>query len=317
MKHLLFLFLIITLTYAVIFFASNAAVVPTSIEVRLAECSDDVDNDGDFLIDYPNDPQCSSDIDDDENVGGTETHATTTLTAASGGSHSHTNAHGLNTDFNFPADFYSTNIRLFINTYANNFFASTKPALSGKSFVGKTYDFDIYTATGTQVSVLDKEVSITLRYRTEDVSGLDESTLAPYRWGSGDSSWQLIAGSTLDTTNNQITFSTASFSSFAIFGSPPTPPSEEPAPSGGGGGISDRILRILYELRAERAAEEAVPVKVLRLADFNNDGGVNITDLSILLYFFDKPMPLASRYDLNDDGKIDIVDISILLYYWA
>ncbi|MEK7723487.1 MAG: ankyrin repeat domain-containing protein, partial [Acidobacteriota bacterium] len=42
--------------------------------------------------------------------------------------------------------------------------------------------------------------------------------------------------------------------------------------------------------------------------DFNGDGSCNIIDFSIMLFYMDKPMSIASRYDLNNDAKIDIVD---------
>src|SRR3989344_7253521 len=52
-------------------------------------------------------------------------------------------------------------------------------------------------------------------------------------------------------------------------------------------------------------------------SDFNSDGKVDISDLSILLYYFGRPYSGAmERFDLSRDRKIDIFDISILLYYW-
>ena len=57
--------------------------------------------------------------------------------------------------------------------------------------------------------------------------------------------------------------------------------------------------------------------RILKLCDFNNDGRCNIVDFSILLYYMNKPIAIASRYDLNSDEVIDIIDISILLFYWT
>ena len=56
--------------------------------------------------------------------------------------------------------------------------------------------------------------------------------------------------------------------------------------------------------------------KILKIADFNHDGRVDVEDLSILLYYYGKTGPQIIPYDLNGDGKIDIIDTSILLYYW-
>lgn len=54
------------------------------------------------------------------------------------------------------------------------------------------------------------------------------------------------------------------------------------------------------------------------LGDLNKDGKVNMTDFSILLYFWGKTTKGAlDTADLNKDGKVNIVDLSILLYYWT
>lgn len=81
-----------------------------------------------------------------------------------------------------------------------------------------------------------------------------------------------------------------------------------PAPSGGGG-----IVSIFPFLRPQ----EPEIVRILKLCDFNGDGKCNIVDFSIMLYYMNKPISVASRYDLNSDNVIDIVDISILLFYWS
>jgi len=81
--------------------------------------------------------------------------------------------------------------------------------------------------------------------------------------------------------------------------------------SGGGGGFV-YVLPVLSLTLEERA-------RSMQIADFNGDGAINITDVSILLYYFGKDVGtnLASApYDLNKDGTVNITDVSILLYYW-
>jgi len=51
-------------------------------------------------------------------------------------------------------------------------------------------------------------------------------------------------------------------------------------------------------------------------ADLNCDGRVDIIDISILLYWFDKPN-VSPKVDLNADGRTDMTDLSILVYYWT
>jgi len=49
-------------------------------------------------------------------------------------------------------------------------------------------------------------------------------------------------------------------------------------------------------------------------ADFNKDKKVNLTDFSILLYWWGKNNPCV---DLNGDGIVNLPDFSILMYYWT
>lgn len=58
----------------------------------------------------------------------------------------------------------------------------------------------------------------------------------------------------------------------------------------------------------ERAAEHV---------DFNRDERVNLVDISIMLFWFGKPVPANHFADLNEDGIIDVADFSILAFYWT
>lgn len=89
---------------------------------------------------------------------------------------------------------------------------------------------------------------------------------------------------------------------------------------GGGGGIAPQPVQNTSTSSASQNLPDlnTPPEERRRLAiaavDLNADQKVNIVDLSILLYHFNKPY--TPTYDLNRDGKINIVDLSILLYYW-
>lgn len=52
-------------------------------------------------------------------------------------------------------------------------------------------------------------------------------------------------------------------------------------------------------------------------ADINCDGLVNLTDFSILLYFWRQTAPANPRADLNGDGIVNLTDFSILLFNWT
>lgn len=52
-------------------------------------------------------------------------------------------------------------------------------------------------------------------------------------------------------------------------------------------------------------------------ADLNCDGKVNLTDFSILLFFWKQTNPANSRADINGDTIVNLTDLSILLFNWA
>jgi hypothetical protein len=86
-----------------------------------------------------------------------------------------------------------------------------------------------------------------------------------------------------------------------------TPP-VDPIDGGGGGGNGLEYNPL--------PALPLYPSGECKFADFNCDGLVNIEDLSILLYYFDKSSSDQQPYDLFEDGVLDIKDISIMFYYW-
>jgi len=146
--------------------------------------------------------------------------ATSTFAFTDGGSFNFTNTDNTQVNFTIPANFYTENLQLQVFSYDETAFESSKPPPSGKSFIGKVYDFNFLTTSGGSVSTLSSAPTMVLHYLDSDVSGLNESTIKPYRRGTNDSSWSLISGSTVDTTANTITFATSTFSSFGILGAP-------------------------------------------------------------------------------------------------
>ncbi len=49
-------------------------------------------------------------------------------------------------------------------------------------------------------------------------------------------------------------------------------------------------------------------------ADLNHDGRVNLTDFSILLYYWGTDNTCA---DQNQNGNVELIDFSIMMYYWT
>lgn len=185
-------------------------------------------------------------------VTGRETHTTSSVSHSTGGSHAFDTAKsGNSSKLTFPADFYDEELDLEVDSHSKTTFGEEKPAPTGKDFVGKAYDFKLFTAAGAPVTAVNKAVTIVLEYADDDVAGMDESTLVPYRWGSADSSWQLIAGGTVDAANNKVTFSTTLFSSFAVFGSPAEEEQTQiPGQTSGAGGPGDVVTGANFSGRA-------------------------------------------------------------------
>lgn len=54
-----------------------------------------------------------------------------------------------------------------------------------------------------------------------------------------------------------------------------------------------------------------------KTADLNCDGRVNLTDFSILLFFWQQRNPANARADINGDTLVTITDFSIMLFQWT
>ncbi len=64
------------------------------------------------------------------------------------------------------------------------------------------------------------------------------------------------------------------------------------------------------------ALPSQLPVKDVSAVDVNGDSRVNLTDFSVLAYWYRRASPPPAA-DENHDGKVDLTDLSILAYYWT
>jgi hypothetical protein len=88
---------------------------------------------------------------------------------------------------------------------------------SGKRVVrNQTYQLNAYSDISTILEDFDNPISITLRYSDEDVSGIDESSLAIYRHTNG--TWQELDNCEVNIRNNRVSCDTPGFSIFGLFG---------------------------------------------------------------------------------------------------
>ncbi len=57
-------------------------------------------------------------------------------------------------------------------------------------------------------------------------------------------------------------------------------------------------------------------LSLCKIADLNCDTRVNLTDFSILMYYWNKTNPGNRRSDINKDGIVNISDYYLMSYYW-
>ncbi|MFH0846161.1 MAG: Ig-like domain-containing protein [Patescibacteria group bacterium] len=102
---------------------------------------------------------------------------------------------------------------------------------SGYNAVGSVYNLKAFSDATTTVSSFDSNITVTMSYTTENISGIDESTLWIYRYDG--SSWHPLSGCSVDTSAKTVTCTTGNFSDFSIFGQTETI-SETPSAGGNG-----------------------------------------------------------------------------------
>jgi hypothetical protein len=60
---------------------------------------------------------------------------------------------------------------------------------------------------------------------------------------------------------------------------------------------------------------QIITFQVLLSADLNNDNRVNLTDFSILMFFYNQNTTKPA--DINDDGRVNLTDFSVMLFHWT
>lgn len=221
---------------------------------------------------------------------------------------------GPKVELTIPADVLTSGIKLNTEFLARPESVATngKSLPSGKLAANTFYSFTFKRASDlTEITSLDKSITLTFTYTDSDISGIDESTLEVRRWNG--SSWAQVSGASVDTSTNTVTVSTAQFSDFGLLGSAPSSGGGDTTTTstGGGGGIIETLLIIIGRSVPPRFVTAPYP----QITDLNGDGTVNLRDLSILLAFTLKPAPNPA--DFNADQRIDTKDISILLSNWT
>lgn len=74
-------------------------------------------------------------------------------------------------------------------------------------------------------------------------------------------------------------------------------------------------LMSIYSQNVDFAvAEKAAAAGACTGADLNQDGRIDLTDLSIMMFWWNKK---SDCVDINLDGIVDLTDLSIMMYWWT
>ncbi|MEK7180765.1 MAG: hypothetical protein AAB738_00305 [Patescibacteria group bacterium] len=86
----------------------------------------------------------------------------------------------------------------------------------------------------------------------------------------------------------------------------------------GGGGLIFPALKLPQLIKPEiKKPISPCDDITLQKVDLNGDCLVDLVDLSILLYYYDRTGNEISRYDFNDNGIVDFPDVSVMMFYWT
>ena len=80
--------------------------------------------------------------------------------------------------------------------------------------------------------------------------------------------------------------------------------------------LSERSKTLVFKITGSSEPPTGICDLVLD-SDINCDGKVDLTDFSILLFYWQTTNPANPRADINTDGIVNIVDFSIMLFYWT
>ncbi|HTY39653.1 MAG TPA: dockerin type I domain-containing protein, partial [Candidatus Paceibacterota bacterium] len=193
-------------------------------------------------------------------------------------------------------------------------------------------------------SVADGQLIITTVLPTSNVgesygesnpSAAAPTQILPTQLGEWDWAIQNLSASTTDNWYFRLVSATgtplAGYDNYpALIGVPYVPP-VQPPPVGvvvGGGGTpifippstSSKPINpppIRVKIPGKEQPPSPCDSTLVQRVDFSGDCRVDMTDLSILVYYFDRGGSEIASYDLNGDGVIDLYDVSIMMYYWT
>ena len=305
-------------------FPFNARMASVNVQVQvispLAACADGIDNDGDGLIDYPNDPGCLSITDNDEtNVssggggggggGGGLLPSTETKVIIQGKAYSSATINILKDGqlaIITSAD-PQANFKTEINISTAGVYTFGVWGEDKKGIKSVVFNFTTTVTTGTITTIsgifipptIELEKTVFKKGETLNISGQTSphSTVSIFI----SSAEEIVEKIQADISG----FWAHPFDTALLDDGSHIVRAKSTSPEGL---ISTFSQTLSFNVGKEITGK-------IKEADLNKDEKVDLVDFSILLYNWGKPTNLST--DLNSDGKVDLTDLSIMLYWWT
>lgn len=88
-------------------------------------------------------------------------------------------------------------------------------------------------------------------------------------------------------------------------------------PGGGGLGFSLPFFATTTKPKPKVKPKSPCDSLAVQIADLNEDCSVDLVDLSIILYYYEREGQSIARYDFNNNNVVDFPDVSVMMFYWT
>ncbi|MBU1036895.1 hypothetical protein KKF32_02575, partial [Patescibacteria group bacterium] len=290
-----------------------------------AQCADGLDNDGDGLIDYPNDPGCSSASDNDEynapggggGGGGGGGIPTPTTVNLSGQAYPLSNVTVLKDgqiavvtiagpDANF-------NISLSNLSEGNYIFSVFSEDNYGRR--SSLFSFSVYVTSGATTQISGIFLSPTIAVNRNEIKKGEDIAIF------GQSIPDGIITIAVNSEEEYFVTTPADESGVYLYNFDTTPLAYgqhlTKSKARRENEVSNYGRVVTFKVGTET---KGTGIGILK-GDLNDDGRVNLIDFSIAAFWYKRILSetfsLKEAERLSNDGKVDLVDFSIMAYYWT
>lgn len=300
--------------------------------VPAPQCFDGQDNDGDSLIDFPNDPDCSSYTDDNESPdptpgggggggggGGSSTPPQTGVTF-SGRAYPLSQVTILK-DGQVAVETIAgpdARFRVSLNNMTPGTYNFTVRATDENGITGNPFSFPAYVTQGSTVDVTGIFLAPTIDVNKTQVRKGDDIVI--FGQTVPDSAVSIEVNSEtqvfVNTESDPDGVYLYNFNSTPLEYGSHSGRSKTNLTTGESSGFGKRVAFRVGDTNIDKAPGEA-----LCQADLNTDGKVNLVDFSIAAFWYNKTLSgdiiTTETTCLNGDGKINLSDFSIMAFYWT